>query len=457
MKFQDLLKMCLDDLKRRKGRTILTALGVFIGCTSIIVMVSLGVGVRESQEEMIKNMGDISTIQVYEGYETESVKLTDESVKTFKEIANVECVMPKVSPGDYGFVLSAGIGDRYQADWCELVAVDMSVVEKMGYELTEGNYPVGARGSEVLVGQYLAYNFRDSYKPEGRNFVDRYVWDENGNLSEDVPDAFFDPMQTPMRLGVYNYNSEDGGTPIYADIKVTGVLKEDNGKGWETSEGMMIDMNTLKGIISKTTGLPPQQVNLDYNEIVVKVNDIKNIQDVETEIKGMGYNTSSMLSISEELGKEARRLELLLGGLGAISLLVAAIGITNTMIMSISERTKEIGIMKAMGCYVKDIRMLFLMEAGSIGLIGGLAGIVFSHVISVIVNLFNMGAFGQGLTGEIILQALFGGEGVSRLSVISPELIIFAVIFSVAVGLISGYYPANKAVKISALEAIRNE
>ena len=456
MKFQDLIKMCLDDLKRRKGRTILTALGVFIGCTSIIVMVSLGVGIRESQEQMIKEMGDISTIQVYNGYENEEAKLSDDSIKAFKEIANVECVMPKVSPDDYGFSLKAGIGDRYQSDWCSLVAVDMSVMEDMGYKLLDGNFPQGRMRNEVLVGQYFAYNFRDSFMPEGRNYRDRYVWDEEGNMSEDIPDPFFDPMQTSLKLGVISYSSEDGN-PVFSEVNVSGVLKEDNGKGWETSEGMYMDINTLKDIIAQTTGAPPQQVKLNYSEIVVKVNDIKNISDVETEIKGMGYNTSSMLSISEELGKEARRLELLLGGLGAISLLVAAIGITNTMIMSISERTKEIGIMKAMGCYVKDIRMLFLMEAGSIGLIGGVCGILFSFIVSVIVNLFNMGAFGGGLTGEMVLQALIGGEGVSRLSVISPALVIFAVIFAVAVGLISGYYPANKAVKISALEAIRNE
>ena len=137
---------------------------------------------------------------------------------------------------------------------------------------------------------------------------------------------------------------------------------------------------------------------------------------------------------------------------------IAAIGITNTMIMSISERTKEIGIMKALGCYVRDIRAMFLMEAGSIGLLGGVLGLIFSFIISVGINLFSFGAFGGGgVTWELIKQALIGGENVTRVSVIKPELIIFALVFSVLVGLVSGYQPANKAVKISALEAIRNE
>jgi len=182
------------------------------------------------------------------------------------------------------------------------------------------------------------------------------------------------------------------------------------------------------------------------------------VSDVEQSIKDLGYSTYSMQSMRDELNKQTRQIELMLGGLGAISLLVAAIGITNTMIMSISERTKEIGIMKALGCYVRDIRAMFLMEAGSIGLLGGILGLIFSFIISVIINLFSFGAFGGGgVTWELIKQALIGGEGVVRTSVIKPELVIFALVFSVLVGLVSGYQPANKAVKISALEAIRNE
>lgn len=101
----------------------------------------------------------------------------------------------------------------------------------------------------------------------------------------------------------------------------------------------------------------------------------------------MGYSTSSMESIREPMEKEARQKQMMLGGLGAISLFVAALGITNTMIMSISERTREIGIMKSLGCYVRDIRLLFLSEAGAIGLLGGLVGCVVSMLIAIGINL----------------------------------------------------------------------
>jgi ABC-type antimicrobial peptide transport system permease subunit len=98
------------------------------------------------------------------------------------------------------------------------------------------------------------------------------------------------------------------------------------------------------------------------------------------------------------------------------------------------------------------------MEAGAIGLMGGIMGCIVSLVISVGINLVTMGVLGGGgITGEMVLQALIGGEGVTRTSVIPLSLMGFAVVFSIFVGLVSGYYPANKAVKIPALEAIKHE
>ena len=119
--------------------------------------------------------------------------------------------------------------------------------------------------------------------------------------------------------------------------------------------------------------------------------------------------------------------------------------------MKASTHILRIGIMKALGCYVRDIRMSFLAEAGAIGLIGGISGCILSFIISVIINIVSLGSF----TAENLYAAVFGGTGISRVSVIPPWLLLFAIIFSVIIGLGSGYYPANKAVQISALEAIK--
>lgn len=451
MRFSDILKMCLDSLRRRKGRTILTVLGVFIGCVSIIIMVSIGAGMRESQDQMIANMGDVTVIEVYANGDS---KLNDAAVENFRAIAGVTAVMPKASLGNYMVEMSAGSNDRYHAGWGNVTGIDATALEDMGYELLEGEYP---KKGEVLVGQYFAYNFMDTIMPEGKNYVDRWVWDEETqSYSEETPDPFFNPLTTTVTMELRSYDSGEGAPPYRQELTVSGITKEDYGKGWETSEGVMMDIEDMRELLNtlENTG----NTKFDYSEIYVKAESIDAVTDIEQEIKDLGYYTYSMQSMREELAKQTRQIELMLGGLGAISLLVAAIGITNTMTMSVSERTKEIGIMKALGCYVKDIRLLFLMEAGSIGLIGGILGLLFSFLVSIGINLLSFGAFGGGgVTTELLLQAMFGGEGVARISVITPGLMVFALVFALLVGLLSGYHPANKAVKVSALEAIRNE
>ena len=450
MRWSDIIKMCLDSLRRRKGRTILTVLGVFIGCVSIIVMISIGAGMRESQDQMIANMGDVTIIEVYSG--GEEAKLDDDAVESFRNIAGVSAVMPKKSL-DYGAALKAGPAGRYYTDWASVVGIDTSALDDMGYTLAAGEYP---QKGEVLVGEYFAYDFYDSLMPEGKNYIDRWVWDEEAeDYSDDVPDPFFNPLTAPITMTL---NSYDDASSVLAEteLKVAGIAKEDYGKGWETSSGIMMDIEDMRELIKKADST--QNTKFEYSEVYVKAGSIDEVLSAEQEIQTLGFSTYSMQSVREELQKQTRQIELMLGGLGAISLLVAAIGITNTMTMSVSERTKEIGIMKSIGCYVGDIRKLFLLEAGSIGLIGGIFGLLFSVIVSVVINLFSFGAFGGGgITWELLAQALFGGEGVARISVVSLPLAVFALLFSLFVGLVSGYHPANKAVKIPALEAIRSE
>ena len=138
-------------------------------------------------------------------------------------------------------------------------------------------------------------------------------------------------------------------------------------------------------------------------------------------------------------------IQAVLGGIGAITLLVAAIGIINTMIMSIYERTREIGIMKVIGATFGDIRLLFLTEAGLIGLFGGILGLALSFGLSHLLNLFGADYMGS-----------MTGLATAKLSVIPPWLVLFALIFSIMIGVLAGLYPANRAVKLSPIEAMRN-
>jgi ABC-type antimicrobial peptide transport system permease subunit len=143
---------------------------------------------------------------------------------------------------------------------------------------------------------------------------------------------------------------------------------------------------------------------------------------------------------------------MVLGALGAVAMIVSAISIANTMVMSIYERTREIGIMKVLGCVIKDIRKLFLFEAGMIGLIGGIIGIGLGYVASILVNKF----------GEPIFKALMSGNYMYNMentafSIIPIWLPFIALIIAIMIGLISGYFPARRATKISAIEAMRTD
>lgn len=175
--------------------------------------------------------------------------------------------------------------------------------------------------------------------------------------------------------------------------------------------------------------------------------DVEITRQVSQTLKDRGYNSWSIADQLEGIEKTSRTIQAILGGIGALTLLVAALGITNTMIMSIYERTKEIGIMKVIGATFSDIYSLFLVEAGMIGFIGGLFGVGLSFGISRIIN-------------HIVRRLMEGNmsaEEVMNISLIPSWLVLFALLFSIFIGVVAGLYPAYRAVRLSPISAIRNE
>ena len=446
MRHEDLLRVCLQNLRRRKSRTVLTVLGVLIGCCSIVIMVSLGIGMKESQERLLAELGDLTIITVTAPQKGRGKKKLDDGLlRQIRGMDGVEGVTPKQGFENYTCRLLAGPGGRYVAEWTTIAGLDTAQMDRMGFQLTDGSYP--AAGGEVAVGQYFAYNFQDSFRPEGSNTINRWDsgFDEEGRALP-PPDPYFDPLRQPLTLEV---ETQEGKFTL--PLKPVGSVREDNAKGYETSDGILMRMEDLRALIKRAAGSTASATPA-YDSLLVKVRDIRQVDPVETRIRELGYNTESMESIRKPMEKEARQKQLMLGGLGAISLIVAALGITNTMIMSISERTREIGVMKSLGCYVTDVRVLFLGEAGAIGFLGGVIGCLISFLISLGINLVSL-----GISPENLLPAVLGGENVSRISVIPPWLYLFAILFSILIGLGSGYYPADKAVRVPALEAIKND
>lgn len=455
--------MTLQNLTRRKSRTILTVLGVVVGCCAIVTMMSIGFGVQNSQQIMLEGMGDLTLIQVYSNGRKDS-KLDDTAIRKFQNIANVDVAVGKTQLNNVGMTIFAGNNDRYQMQWAQVIGINKDAMEKFGFQLLEGAYP--KQPFEVLAGQYTAYNLMDTMRPEGQNMISRwdymYTYDPNtGMMTENDPSALPDPYiklnGETLKLELYSYDNPD--VKKYQEIKVTGVVKEDYNKDYATSEGLIFFTTDLQAL--QKMFYPSSSQNMEYSEIYVKARDISQVADIENDIKKMGYSTYSMESVRKPLEEEARKQQMMLGGLGAVSLFVAALGICNTMIMSISERTREIGVMKALGCYLGNIRTVFLLEAGFIGLIGGIIGSVLSFLISVGMNFFTNAA-AQSI--QVTDFATFWTKLTTAMDVAnSPMSIVplwlygFAIVFSIIIGLGSGFYPANKAVHISAMEAIKRE
>lgn len=246
---------------------------------------------------------------------------------------------------------------------------------------------------------------------------------------------------------------DENGNPInftIYDAKGIGLLKSENS---EYSYSIIMNIDDVKNLIKEREKQEGHRESnrgrsgSDYDQAKVYVEETSKVVEVTKALKDLGYMTFSLIDEIEQLKQQMNIIQAVLGGIGAVSLLVAALGITNTMIMSIYERTKEIGIMKVIGANIKDIRKLFLIEAASIGFFGGLAGLAVSFGLSYLANLF---------LGELFLASMGMAEG-AKVSIIPWFLALGSLLFSTGIGILAGYLPANRAMKLSALESLRNE
>lgn len=428
MRSSDFIKMGLKNLFRRKLRTSLTIIGVVIGVFSIVVMVSLGIAMSEGYKAQLMEMGSLTTITVNKYYYSENVgdsyqpakekELDDNLVKKLEAIPHVRAVTPIMNMS--GRLISG----KYES-YVSFRGIDPGAFKYFDFpDVEEGRYLEESDTDQVLITPYSTY----FYNPNSNS----YMRDE-----EPV-----DIMNDRVKFTFTTYGDEDT-VPVYYTLKPVGKLVESNGdkNGWVyvNIEQMKKWKKELKKNNVKTYD------DEGYNTIWVSVDDIKYVEEVQDQIKAMEYGTYSLADMLGPMQETSNTMQLILGGIGAVSLLVSAIGIANTMIMSIYERTKEIGVMKVLGCLISDIKKLFLFEASMIGLIGGTLGIGLSYLASYLMNKYSVQ----------IGSALGIGTGGTAISVIPLWLVAVALGFAMLVGIISGYYPARRATKIKALEAIR--
>ena len=459
-----------SNLLKRKLRTILTILGVVIGTASIVVMVSMGLALNKMVLSEIESNGSLTkvTVSTMGGYmmgggvmidsspseeatKSEEQLLSDTTVEEFKLLEHVKAVSPALN------IYVMAMQGKYQAEF-NLTAITREYMESMNLEFTEGEMPAVDEEFKVIYGRQIGTFF---YDPKGNQ---EEMWGMNyDQILVDMAKPFYYIFDVDTYYqSMYGAYDEPGNEtqkpkpPKKYIVNAAGILAGDeySARSYEA----YCDIDTLLPILKKVfrgRALPQQPTTksgkpykeLYYPEIYITVDKMENVTKVQDELNAMGYQTYSDAEYIESQQKQFATIQLVLGCIGAVSLLVAAIGIANTMMMSIYERTKEIGVIKVLGCSLSNIRTLFLMEAAFIGFIGGMIGLALSYSISWVLNRF----------GASFMSAVAYVSGEATASYIPLWLSGLALVFAIIIGMIAGFFPALRAMKLSPLAAIRSE
>lgn len=440
----DLIRFAAQNLWRRRARTLLTTLGVVIGTVCIILLFALGLSSYKQFEEYFLNSDTLTEIQVYSGMGGggSSTKIDDATLANVLTMDGVEAVTPVLQIPVY---IDAG---EYETRYLSVIAMDQDYLSgKLDFE--QGGLFDDSEMPQLVVGYYAQREFvKDGEEPDDKMM---YGYpDEGGEQEPDITLPFdYKSQQLKLYLG-YNPSEEymmgDDSIPVSKryPATITGTLKKDDGS--EGSYNAYMSLSAAKRMIQQNRKLAEQWgVTADsYTEVRVRAKDLDSVAEIVETINKMGYEAYSQGTYLEEVQKEQASRQSQLVFIGAIALFVSAIGIANTMLTSILERKREIGIMKVTGLAMKKIRRMFLIEASVIGLAGGAIGALLSYIIAFAVNNGSGDAqilgmyFEQGMVLAIPLWLTLAGIGVA-----------------VFVGLAAGIYPAWKATRLSPMEAIR--
>ncbi len=428
---RDLLRLMVSNLGRMKGRVAMTAIGVVIGTAAVVVLISLAGGLQQSALRDLSSIGPLTDIDVYPtrvlapfGVSTtgREGRLDERTLAGFRKLPGVVAVTPKEplnAPGmmRYGRLMGGA----------QILGIDPGQIDRLDLPVASGTARLGS--GQVIVGARVAESFFD---PQGRRV-------------SQPPDLLGQTLQL-----VLTRTTEDGQqVERTVRLRVAGVLKKTGGSDDYTVFISLQDVLELNGWYAGRRINPARD---GYNQALVKVARPDQVAAVEQEILRQGFYAYSAHSVLQQINSFFLVIQGILGGIGAIALLVAAFGITNTMLMSIYERTREIGLMKAVGATNRDVMSVFLAESGSIGLLGGvggvLLGVLLSGVINVVARTYLMARAAQSGTVPDTLSSL----------VHTPFwLPLFAVLFATGVGVLSGLYPATRAASLDPIAALRYE
>ena len=438
MKFADILKLSLNSLTHRGLRSWLTILGIIVGVAAVIAMLSISAGMSQNMKSQMSNFGaDVLTV----------------SVGRTRAFGPESGFTGRFQPGEGGGQQVIQ-GQTSQATTTTDTAT-LTDIDILAISTAEGVESVTGIISDRATIQYLAQTVTVTI--EG---VEPSAW-KSMTTSKLATGRFFESGETTSVLvgnGVANGMFDDNltvDTQIRIGSKtftIVGILAESGtGSFGGDDRTIFMSLQAAREIVTNVD-------NNEYSSIQVKVIDANAVDQTIENVEQILYTSrmvtsdtadftvTSPTSMLETIQSTMATLTFFLTGIAAISLLVGAIGIANTMFMSVMERTRLIGILKSIGTRNSEIMKMFLAESGIIGFMGGLLGIFLGFIVVGIISSVGINIMGMSRMGTN-----------TSVAIVTPELIVFALLFSTIIGIVSGLIPARSASNLQIVEAMRSE
>jgi len=490
MSFFDLLKLSLRNLREAKLRALLTTMGVIVGVAMIVTMMSFGLGLQRNTIQRIKELDLFNEMTVFGqtaaalvaarqqqnansqggGDSAERQReargrpdkppqknLDDAAINEIAKIPGVASVEPTIF-----FNVYIRVNGRTQVQ-----AIGGALVPNPATRFKEfaSGAMIGAPDAkEAVVDEQFAreFGFAKPGDAVGQT-VDLLAPPSKGKEEEEeeVPNFFGIPLEDEE-----SEKSAQANALVARTYRIVGVLKsEDEGgrrrfRGLMPTAGMYVSLpearswretyrDNLSEValeLARESGALGENETIGYGSAVVRVNDPVVLPEVRRRVTELGFGSFSIMDQLEELRLVFLIVNSALGLLGGISLLVASFGIANTMIMSILERTREIGIMKAIGAEDREIKLIFFIEASVIGLTGGVVGCLVAWGIDAVAN-------------RLAYRFILKPQGASYVDffALPPYLWLGAIVFAVLISIIAALYPAARAARIDPVRALRHD
>jgi putative ABC transport system permease protein len=418
LRSSDLFALAFGNYSRSRLRSTLTTLGVAIGTALVVLLIALATGAEDNVKRSIFSIGDLRlvTVQPFQpgatGLSAVPRTIGDDHVAKFRAIPHAQSVYRQYD-APLGTLLEGG---------------EEAAIRPQGIE---AGAPVD-RG-DLLAGRHL-------------EATERGVAVIPGNLARLVaptPEAVIG-KQVTLRLGgavkLGSTRISGSGTPRDYVVTVVGVFDE---QASQTSVRIPLEDALLAG--AENRGLTPDALRqgTGYSGVAIESDDSQYVADVVRSVQELGFSAFSLKQVIEQIDKGFGVFRGILAGIGGVALLVAAIGIANTMVMAVLERTREIGIMKAVGASPRDIRSLFLTEAALVGVFGGVIGL-------------GLGVLG-GQIIELVIRNLNPQASPAPIFIVDLPLAVGALALALLVSVVAGFLPSRRAMRMSALSALRYE